>query len=150
MTSARRPAAVLCLALAMCLASPGLMAETIDRVIVNATGLTRESASENAAEIAVRMTMERYVRPSSLDANAEQIRYRILDESQAYLKSLEVLDETVLEDGIYEVKAKVLVDVGKLATSLRNLQVSLRLLAPGANQAVEGRRRAPRVPRGVD
>jgi hypothetical protein len=126
------------------------MAETIDRVIVNATGLTRESASENAAEIAVRMTMERYVRPSSLDANAEQIRYRILDESQAYLKSLEVLDETVLEDGIYEVKAKVLVDVGKLATSLRNLQVSLRLLAPGANQAVEGRRRAPRVPRGVD
>jgi Ethanolamine utilization protein EutJ (predicted chaperonin) len=94
--------------------------------------------------------MERYVLPSSLDANEERIRYRILDESQAYLKSLEVLDETTHSEGIHEVKAKVLVDVGKLATSLRNLQVTLRLLAPGADQAVEGRRRAPRVPQEID
>jgi hypothetical protein len=140
---------VLCLALALLLA-PAAMAETIDRVVVSGIGLTRESAIENSAEIAVRMTMERYVRPSSLDANSEQIRYRILDESQVYLKSLEVLDEAVLDDGIYEVRAKVLVDVGKLATSLRNLQVTLRLLAPGADQAVEGRRRAPRPPADVE
>ncbi len=149
MNSARYPLAALCLAWALSFVSPA-MAETIDRVVVDATGLTREGAIENSAEIAVRMTMERYVRPSSLDANSEQIRYRILDESQSYLKSLEVLEETLLEDGLFLVKAKVLVDVGKLATSLRNLQVTLRLLAPGADQAVEGRRRAPRVPQGVD
>jgi hypothetical protein len=149
MISTRHPAVGLCLALALFLA-PSALAETIDRVVVNGTGLTRESAIENSAEIAVQMTMERYVRPSSLDANADRIRYRILDESQAYLKSLEVLDEAVLDDGIYEVRAKVLVDVGKLATSLRNLQVTLRLLAPGADQAVEGRRRAPKPPQGVE
>ncbi len=149
MMLAKRPMAALCLALVL-LFLPSAMAETIDRVVVRGTGLTRESAIQNSAEIAVRVTMERYVLPSSLDANEERIRYRILDESQAYLKSLEVLDETTHSEGIHEVKAKVLVDVGKLATSLRNLQVTLRLLAPGADQAVEGRRRAPRVPQEID
>ena len=115
-------------------------AETIDRVVVSGTGLSRESAIEYTAEVAVTLVMERYARTASLNENRERIRNRILDQSAGYLQSLKIIDEVLVADGVHEVTAEAAVDVGKLVTSLKNLHVAIKLIHPGPNQAFEGRR----------
>ncbi len=139
MLSVKQLMAGLCMATAILAAVPA-GAETIDRVVVSGTGLSRESAIEHTAEVAVTRVMERYVRPAALSENRERIRNRVLDESARYLQSLRIIDEIVVADGVHEITAEAAVNVGKLLTSLRNLHVALRMIAPGPNQAVEGRR----------
>lgn len=139
MLFARQLITGLCMAATILAAVPAV-AETIDKVVVSGTGLSRESAIENTAQVAVTLVMERYARPAALSENRERIRFRILDESMRYLESLRIVDEAVVADGVHEITAEAEVNVGKLVTSLRNLQVEVRLVAPGPNQAVEGRR----------
>ena len=139
MLSAKQLVAGLCMATAILAAVPAA-AETIDKVVVSGTGLSRESAIENTAEVAVKLVMERYVRPAALSENRERIKNRILDESAHYLQSLTIIDEVVVAHGAHEITAEAAVNIGKLMISLRNLQVEVRLIAPGPNQAVEGRR----------
>ncbi len=139
MLSAKQLIIGLCMATAILAAVPA-GAETIDRVVVSGTGLSRDSAIENTAEVAVKLVMERYVRPAALSENRERIRNRILDESVRYLQSLRIIDEVVVADGVHEITAEAAVNVGKLVISLRNLHVAVRLIDPGPNQVVEGRR----------
>ena len=62
-------------------------AETIDRLVVEGSGYTRESAIGYTGEIAVTKAIQRYVRPAALESHREQIKYRILDESSGYINS---------------------------------------------------------------
>ncbi len=139
MLSVKQLTVGLCIATVILAAVPA-RAETIDRVVVSGTGMSRESAIVNTAEVAVTLVMRRYVRPAALSENHKQIRNQIVEESARYLHSLRIIDEVVVADGVHEITAEAAVNVGKLATSLKNLHVALRLIDPGPNQAVEGRR----------
>ena len=120
------------------------LAETVDTLVVKGSGYTRDSAIAYTGESAVTRAIERYVRSAALELNRDQIRYRILDESSAYLKSLKIIKSYVDNDGVHQITAEVEVSVDRLLTSLRNLNVEVRMWAPGPDQAIEGRRGAGR------
>ncbi len=114
--------------------------ETVDRLLVESSGLTRESAIGYTEETAVTMAIERYVRPAALESHRQEIRYRILDQSPGYINSLKIIGSSIDDDGIYHIRAEAEVSVDRLLTSLRNLNVEVKMWAPGPNQAIEGRR----------
>ena len=118
------------------------LAETIDTVLVTGVGYNEESATGYCIENAVTSVMGRYVREKALKAKEEQIRYRVLDQSERYLTSLEILSIHTQDDGTVEITSEVQVSVDKLLTSLRNLDVEVLMWAPGPDQAIEGRRGA--------
>ena len=118
--------------------------ETVDTLVVKGSGYTRESAIAYTGETAVTRAIERYVRPAALESNRDQIRYRILDESSGYLKSLKIIKSYVDNDGVHQITAEVQVSIDRLLTSLRNLNVEVKMWAPGPDQAIEGRRGAGR------
>ena len=128
----------------VCLIGLSAEAETVDQVLVEGSGFTRESAIKYTGEIAVYQVMERYVRAKSLDTHREKIKYRILDQSSGYLKSLKITKSYLNEEGHHQITAQVAVSVDKLLTSLRNLDVDVKMWAPGPDQAIEGRRGAGR------
>ncbi|PPR16674.1 MAG: hypothetical protein CFH37_01257, partial [Alphaproteobacteria bacterium MarineAlpha9_Bin7] len=74
-------------AIIVCLIGLSAEAETVDQVLVEGSGFTRESALKYTGEIAVYQVMQRYVRANALEAHREKIKYRILDQSSGYLKS---------------------------------------------------------------
>ncbi len=88
--------------------------------------------------------MERYVRANALESHREKIKYRILDQSSGYLKSLKITKSYLNDEGLHQITAQVRVSVDKLLTSLRNLDVDVKMWAPGPDQAIEGRRGAGR------
>ena len=120
------------------------IAETVDTLVVKGSGYTRESAIAYTGETAVTRAIERYVRPAALESNRDQIRYRILDESSGYLKSLKIIKSYVDNDGVHQITAEAQVSIDRLLTSLRNLNVEVKMWAPGPDQAIEGRRGAGR------
>ena len=120
------------------------IAETVDTLVVKGSGYTRESAIAYTRETAVTRAIERYVRPAALESNRDQIRYRILDESSGYLKSLKIIKSYVDNDGVHQITAEAQVSIDRLLTSLRNLNVEVKMWAPGPDQAIEGRRGAGR------
>ena len=131
-------------AIIVCLIGLSAEAETVDQVLVEGSGFTRESAVKYTGEIAVYQVMERYVRANALEAHREKIKYRILDQSSGYLKSLKITKSYLNDEGLHQITAQVRVSVDKLLTSLRNLDVDVKMWAPGPDQAIEGRRGAGR------
>lgn len=129
--------------LAVCIATP-VAAATIERVVVQGSGFTRESAIGYTEEAAVTRVMEKYARAEALNINRTKIRYRILDRSSSYLDSFTVLTFYVDEEGAHHVTAEARVSLDRLLTSLRNLNVDVKMWAPGPDQAIEGRRGAGR------
>jgi len=115
-------------------------AETIDRLVVEGSGYTRESAIGYTGEIAVTKAIQRYVRPAALESHREQIKYRILDESSGYINSFKIIKSYIDDDGVHQITAEAEISVDRLLTSLRNLNVEVKMWAPGPNQAIEGRR----------
>lgn len=118
--------------------------ETVDTLMVKGSGYTRESAIAYTGETAVTRAIERYVRPAALESNRDQIRFRILDESSGYLKSLKIIKSYIDDEGVHQITAEAKVSIDRLLTSLRNLNVEVRMWAPGPDQAIEGRRGAGR------
>ena len=114
--------------------------ETVDRLLVEGSGFTRESAIGYTEEIAVTKAIERYVRPAALESHRKEIRYRILDQSAGYINSLKIIRSSIDDDGIHKITAEAEISVDRLLTSLRNLNVEVKMWAPGPNQAIEGRR----------
>ena len=114
--------------------------ETVDTLMVKGSGYTRESAIAYTGETAVTRAIERYVRPAALESNRDQIRFRILDESSGYLKSLKIIKSYIDDEGVHQITAEAKVSIDRLLTSLRNLNVEVRMWAPGPDQAIEGRR----------
>lgn len=114
---------------------------TLEKVTVTGSGFGREKAITSAAEAAVQAVIERYVVSGAMSQNRNMIMDEILANSHSYLESLNILDEKEGEEGFVEVTALAAVEVGRLVTSLRNLDIAVKLPTMGPNQAVEGRRR---------
>ena len=129
--------------LVICTPTP-VVAATIERVVVQGSGFTRESAIGYTEENAVTRVMEKYARAEALNINRTKIRYRILDRSASYLDSFTILTFYVDEDGAHHITAEARVSLDRLLTSLRNLNVEVKMWAPGPDQAIEGRRGAGR------
>ena len=128
-----------CMALINILSLPA-SGETVDRLVVEGSGFTRESAIGYTGEVAVTKAIERYVRAAALEAHQKEIRYRILDQSPGYINSLKIIRSFIDEDGVHQIRAEAEISVDRLLTSLRNLNVEVKMWAPGPNQAIEGRR----------
>ncbi len=120
------------------------IADTIDTFTVSGRGFTRPIAIQDAAEAAIEKVLRRYVPPAEFDANLDVIEDQILVKHDRYLTSFRILDEAKADDGATEITAEASVNIGKFVTSLRNLNIATRLISPGPNQAVEGRRRVDR------
>lgn len=108
------------------LASVAAAAGMAERVTVRESGYTRENAIMNAAQAAVRTVLEKYMASDAADKNKELVD-QILDNSTFYLSSINISDEEVDEEGIVEITAEAVVNVDKLVTTLRNLDVALIL-----------------------
>ena len=101
-------------------------AGTVERVTVTESGYTRENAIKNAAQAAVQTIVERYMVSDAAGQNRRLIIDQILDRSDGYLNSINIFDERMHEDGIVEVTAEVVVEVDKIMTTLRNLDIALK------------------------
>lgn len=124
-----------------CFAS-SVSSETIDTVLVKGSGFTLQSAISYTEELAVTRVMEKYARPEAIDINRTKIRYRILDRSSYFLNEFTVISSGLNNDGLHDITAEATVSLDRLLTSLRNLNVDVRMWAPGPDQAIEGRRGA--------
>ena len=129
--------------LVFCIATP-VAAATIERIVVQGSGFSRESAIGYTEEIAITRVMEKYARAEALNVNRTTIRYRILDRSSSYLDSFTILTSYIDEQGAHHITAEARVSLDRLLTSLRNLDVDVKMWAPGPDQAIEGRRGAGR------
>ena len=121
-------------------ASLPAIGETVDKLVVEGSGFTHESAIGYTGEIAVTRAIERYVRPAAFESHRKEIRYRILDQSSGYINSLKIIKSSIDNDGVHRIRAEAEISVDRLLTSLRNLNVEVKMWAPGPNQAIEGRR----------
>ena len=115
-------------------------AGTVERVTVTGSSHSREKAITRAAEAAVLVVMERYIVSGAIGQNRNLITDEILANSSRYLESFSIVDERENEEGIIEVTAEAVVEVGRLVTTLRNLDIAVKLPFLRPNQVVEGRR----------
>jgi hypothetical protein len=115
-------------------------AVTVERVMVTGSGFSREKAITSAAEAAVQAVIERYIVSGAISQNRNIIMDEILANSHGYLESINIIDEQEGKGGVVEVTAEAAVEVGRLVTTLRNLDIAVKLPVIGPNQVVEGRR----------
>jgi hypothetical protein len=115
-------------------------AGTVERVTVTGSSHSREKAITRAAEAAVLAVMEKYIVSGAISQNRNLITDEILANSSGYLESINIVDEKQDEEGIIEVTAEAVVEVGRLVTTLRNLDIAVKLPVLRSNQVVEGRR----------
>jgi hypothetical protein len=101
-------------------------AGTVEKVTVTESGYTRENAIKNAAQAAVQTIVERYMASGTVGKNRRMIIDQILDRSNDYLDKINIVDERMHEDGIVEVTAEAVVEVDKIMTTLRNLDIALK------------------------
>ena len=94
----------------------------------------------SAERAAVRMVANRYMARDATDEEHQLVIDQVLARSKSYLNSFEILDDRVDDAGITEITAEARVDVDRLVTTLRNLDIAVTLLDPGPGQVVEGRR----------
>ena len=113
---------------------------TVDRVTVTGHGQSRANAIESAERSAVQIVANRYMARDATDAEHQLLIDQVLLRSKYYLNSFEILDDRIDAAGITEITAEVRVDVDRLVTTLRNLDIAVTLLDPGPGQVVEGRR----------
>ena len=113
---------------------------TVDRVTVTGRGESRDMAIVSAERAAVRMVANRYMARDATDEEHQLVIDQVLARSKSYLNSFEILDDRVDDAGITEITAEARVDVDRLVTTLRNLDIAVTLLNPGPGQVVEGRR----------
>lgn len=113
---------------------------TVDRVTVTGRGESRDMAIVSAERAAVRMVANRYMARDATDEEHQLVIDQVLARSKSYLNSFEILDDRVDDAGITEITAEARVDVDRLVTTLRNLDIAVTLLDPGPGQVVEGRR----------
>jgi hypothetical protein len=99
----------------------------IERMTVKESGYTRENAIKNAAQVAVQTVVEKYIVSDAASRNRRLIVNRILDNSNSYLDSINIVDEKVGEDGIVEVTVEAVVEVGKIVTTLKNLDIAMKV-----------------------
>lgn len=139
MPSARGPLPIVAtiLFLLMCFAANAI---TIDRVTVTGRAQSREAAIVYAERSAVQIVARRYMVDDATDEEHQIVIDQVLRHSKTYLSSFDIVDDRVDEAGITEITAEVRVVVGRLVTTLRNLDIAVTLLDPGAGSVVEGRR----------
>jgi hypothetical protein len=113
---------------------------TVDRVTVTGHGQSRANAIESAERSAVQIVANRYMARDATDAEHQLLIDQVLLRSKYYLNSFEILDDRIDAAGITEITAEARVDVDRLVTTLRNLDIAVTLLDPGPGQVVEGRR----------
>jgi ABC-type xylose transport system substrate-binding protein len=106
-------------------------AKTVERITVTESGYTRESAMKNAMQAAVQTLLDRYVARNAADQNTRLID-QILDNSDRYVSSIVIIDEQMDEDDIVEITAEAAVDTDKIMTTLRNLDIVLKV--PGISE----------------
>jgi hypothetical protein len=102
-------------------------ATTVDLVTVTGRAETREEAILQAERVAVRTVAERYV--AAGDSEEEQLSRidQVLPYSKSYMLGFEILEERVDEGGFTEIVALARVEVGRLVTTLRNLDIDVTL-----------------------
>ena len=113
---------------------------TVDRVTVTGRGESRDMAIVSAERSAVRMVANRYIARDATDEEHQLVIDQVLARSKTYLNSFDILDDRVDDAGITEITAEARVNVDRLVTTLRNLDIAVTLLDPGPGQVVEGRR----------
>ena len=113
---------------------------TLDRVTVTGRAQTRENAILYAEQSAVQIVAGRYIANEMTVAEKRTLIDQVLPHSKTYLNSFEIIDDQVDDAGFTEITALARVEVGRLVTTLRNLDIAVTLLDPGPNEVVEGRR----------
>jgi len=113
---------------------------TVDRVTVTGRGESRDMAIVSAERSAVHMVANRYMARDATDEEHQLVIDQVLARSKSYLNAFDILDDRIDEAGITEITAEARVDVDRLVTALRNLNIAVTLLDPGPGQVVEGRR----------
>lgn len=98
----------------------------VESVLVTGMGISEQSAIKNASKAAIQQVVGMYVVSDAVMENSELIKDQVLSQSNAYIKSFEVLKKSKDEDGLFEVEAKVEVEVGKLTNKLGELNVAMK------------------------
>jgi hypothetical protein len=106
-------------------------AKLVENITVTESGYTRENAMKNAMQAAVQTVLDRYVARNAADQNTRLID-QILDNSDRYVNSIVIIDEQMDEDDIVEITAEAAVDTDKIMTTLRNLDIVLKV--PGISE----------------
>lgn len=104
---------------------------TVDRVTVSGRAETREAAILDAQRTAVQTVAVRYIAASEFEKKRLSMTDLILPHSESYLQAFEILEERVDDDGFTEIVALAGVEVGRLVTTLRNLDFEVTLLHLG-------------------
>jgi len=115
-------------------------AVTVDRVTVTGRADSREIAILYAEQAAVQIVAGRYIANDMTEKERLTLIDQVLPHSKYYMYAFEILEERVDEAGYTEIVALARVEVGRLVTTLRNLDIAVTLFDPGPNAVVEGRR----------
>jgi len=101
-------------------------AEDVKTVIGEAHGDSIEYATAAAGKNALNKVIESYLSTKILLINAEAISERILQFNKGYIKSIEVLETSIDNEmgGLYFVKAKVGIILGKLVQKLEDENIT--------------------------
>jgi hypothetical protein len=113
---------------------------TVDRVTVTGRAESRETAILYAEQSAVQIVAGRYIANDMTDQERLTLIDQVLPHSKYYMHAFEILEERVDEAGFTEIVALARIEVGRLVTTLRNLDIAVTLFDPGPNAVVEGRR----------
>jgi len=98
----------------------------IETVIVSGIGISEQSAIKNASKTAIQQVVGMYVVSETVLKNEELIKDEVLSQSNAYIKSFTVTNKSKDDDGLYNVNAKVEVEVGKLTNRLGDLNIATK------------------------
>jgi hypothetical protein len=104
-------------------ADQGIVSQT---VIVTGIGIDETSAVKNAARSATEQVVGTYVISDTLMKNRKIIQDEVLSHSNAFIKSYEVLDKRKNEDGLFEIKAKIVVESKAVIQNIRDLGIPIK------------------------
>ena len=104
---------------------------TVDRVTVTGHAATRERAILEAEQTAVAKIVARYVAPAESEKKRLILVDQVLPYSKSYLHAFEIVEERVDDEGYVEITALAGVEVGRLVTTLRNLDIEVRFIHLG-------------------
>jgi len=100
--------------------------EKTEKVIVTGVGTSKDSAVKNAAKAAVKQVVGMYVVSDVEMQNREIIKDEVLSYSNGFIKSFKEIGMTKDDDGLIEIEAEVVVEVGKLTDKLNGLNIATK------------------------
>ena len=107
------------------LAIISLIAGEIKTVIVTGYGINKDKAIKNATKNALQQVVGMYVVSDEIVKNDKLIKDEVLSSSNGFVKSFKVL-KVSQDDGMYQVDAKVEVELGKVIKRLEDLNIATK------------------------